>query len=108
MINLHISCEAYPDKEKRHNISYYLYPRSSMGARTPLRLSNSVGIIDAGYRGEIKAIVDNVDMEQDYSIRAGSRLFQLCSPVLGPISFEMTNTLSDTARGEGGFGSTGR
>lgn len=78
-----------------------------MGAKTPLRLSNSVGIIDAGYRGEIKGIVDNLDKEQDYCIRAGTRLFQLCSPVLGPISFEMANTLSETARGEGGFGSTG-
>ena len=107
MVNLSISCEAFPDKDKKHNISYYLYPRSSMGAKTPLRLSNSVGIIDAGYRGEIKGIVDNLDKEQDYCIRAGTRLFQLCSPVLGPISFEMANTLSETARGEGGFGSTG-
>ena len=107
MVNLSISCEAFPDKDKKHNISYYLYPRSSMGAKTPLRLSNSVGIIDAGYRGEIKGIVDNLDKGQDYCIRAGTRLFQLCSPVLGPISFEMANTLSETARGEGGFGSTG-
>ena len=86
---------------------YYLYPRSSTGTKTPLRLANSVGIIDAGYRGEIKGIVDNLDKGQDYCIRAGTRLFQLCSPVLGPISFEMANTLSETARGEGGFGSTG-
>ena len=106
-IDLKISCEAFVDKGKQVNISYYLYPRSSMGAKTPLRLSNSVGIIDAGYRGEIKGIVDNLDKEQDYCIRAGTRLFQLCSPVLGPISFEMANTLSETARGEGGFGSTG-
>ena len=77
-----------------------------MGAKTPLRLANSVGIIDAGYRGNIMGIVDNISQE-DFRIEAGSRMFQLCSPVLGPISFQMSQDLSDTSRGEGGFGSTG-
>tara|TARA_B100002051_G_scaffold184924_1_gene175049 strand:- start:345 stop:800 length:456 start_codon:yes stop_codon:yes gene_type:complete len=107
-VDLQICCEAFPDKEKEYNVSYYLYPRSSMGARTPLRLSNSVGIIDSGYRGNIMGIVDNLDNEHEFVIQAGSRLFQLCSPDLSPITFEMSNVLSETRRGRGGFGSTGR
>jgi len=106
-VDLRIMCEAFPSKEKEHNISYYLYPRSSMGAKTPLRLSNSVGIIDAGYRGNIIGIVDNIDQKNDFRIEAGSRLFQICSPTLDPLTFELVNELSETSRGEGGFGSTG-
>ena len=79
-----------------------------MGSKTPLRLSNSVGIIDAGYRGEIKAVVDNIDRERDFVIRTGTRLLQLCSPNLSPITYEMANSLSDTNRGNDGFGSTGQ
>ena len=108
MINLQITCEAFSTKEKMNNVSYYLYPRSSMGSKTPLRLSNSVGIIDAGYRGEIKAIVDNLDRDNDFIVRAGTRLLQLCSPIVSPITYEMANSLTDTSRGGGGFGSTGQ
>ena len=46
---------------------YYLYPRSSMGSKTPLRLSNSIGLIDSGYRGNITAVVDNMNFGgEDY------------------------------------------
>ena len=85
-------------------VSYYLYPRSSI-TKTPLRLANSVGIIDAGYRGNIIACVDNIKNEE-YIIEAGSRLFQICSTNLSPISIEIVNSLPETSRGEGGFGST--
>jgi dUTP pyrophosphatase len=105
LISLNIKCEAYPTKDKEQSISYYLYPRSSI-SKTPLRMSNSVGIIDAGYRGSIKVSVDNRSNEP-YIIEKGTRLFQLCSPTLSPISFELTDQLSETSRGEGGFGSTG-
>ena len=104
IISLGMRCEAFPTKEKEHNISYYLYPRSSI-SKTPLRMANSVGIIDAGYRGLICAAVDNIS-DEPYTIRGGQRLFQLCSPTLSPVSFELINTLSDSTRGEGGFGST--
>lgn len=104
LISLSLKCEAYPTKEKEHNISYYLYPRSSI-YKTPLRMANSVGIIDAGYRGTIMAPVDNIS-EEEYTVRAGQRLFQLCSPTLEPITFELCNRLSESTRGEGGFGST--
>ena len=78
-----------------------------MGAKTPLRLSNSVGIIDSGYRGNIMGIVDNLD-NKEYVIQENTRLFQLCSPNLSPITFELSDTLSETRRGQGGFGSTGQ
>ena len=106
-INLGISCEAHISSHNNENISYYLYPRSSTGSKTPLRLSNSVGIIDSGYRGNIIAVVDNVDLKNDYIIQKGSRLFQLCSSTLSPIQMKLVNELSETSRGNDGFGSTG-
>ena len=105
-INLGISCEAFPDKSKQQNVWYYLYPRSSMGSKTPLRLANSVGIIDSGYRGDLIAIVDNIS-DQEYRITASSRLFQICSADGSPLTFQVVNTLSETSRGSGGLGSTG-
>ena len=104
LISLGIKCEAWPSKNKEHNISYYLYPRSSI-SRTPLRMSNSVGIIDAGYRGSLMVSVDNIS-DKGYTIKSGDRLFQVCASTLPPISFELSTTLSETTRGEGGFGST--
>ena len=106
-INLQIQCEAFKEEINQENISYYMYPRSSMGSRTPLRLSNSVGIIDAGYRGNICAYVDNIK-ELPYTINRGDRLVQICSPTLDPINFEIVNQLSDSQRGVNGFGSSGR
>ena len=104
-IDLGISCEAFYSSNNNENISYYLYPRSSI-IKTSLRLSNSVGIIDAGYRGNIIAIVDNLDKKNDVKIESGSRLFQLCSPQLLTIEFKLVNELSETSRGNDGFGST--
>ena len=109
-INLQIQCEAFSgyggQAPSDRNISYYLYPRSSL-AKTPLRLANSVGIIDAGYRGNICAFVDNIK-DEPYRIDQGTRLFQICSPTLEPIEYTIVNALSETTRGSGGFGSTGR
>ena len=90
------------------NVSYYLYPRSSI-SKTPLRMANSVGIIDAGYRGELIAAVDHIKYaDNPYVVKAGTRLFQLCLPALEPqtIPFKLVETLSQSSRGEGGFGST--
>jgi len=108
-INLQIQCEAFSgnrEQPSEGNISYYLYPRSSL-SKTPLRLANSVGIIDAGYRGNICAFVDNIK-DEPYRIDSATRLFQICSPTLEPIEYSIVNSLSETSRGSGGFGSTGR
>ena len=104
-INLQINCEAF-NNDNTNNVSYYLYPRSSI-IKTPLRLANSVGIIDAGYRGDIIACVDNIK-RYPYEIKQGDRLFQICAGNLEPIQFQLVNELSDTQRGSGGFGSTGQ
>ena len=106
-IDMMISCEAFTDITKQGgNVAYYLWPRSSMGAKTPLRLSNSMGLIDAGYRGNIIALVDNLS-ESDYKVMPGSRLVQIVSPHAKSITFELVNSLSETSRGTGGLGSTG-
>jgi dUTP pyrophosphatase len=102
-INLQINCEALSESG---NVSYYLYPRSSI-IKTPLRMSNCVGIIDAGYRGDIIACVDNIK-DYPYEIKQGDRLFQICSGDLSPFTYELVDNLSNTRRGDGGFGSTGR
>lgn len=83
---------------------YYLYPRSSI-SKTPIRLANSVGIIDPTYRGEIIAKVDNLS-DEDYTLFSTTSLFQLCNPDLSPMDLEFVNELSVTCRGSGGFGST--
>ncbi|NQV30655.1 MAG: dUTP diphosphatase [Candidatus Marinimicrobia bacterium] len=98
-LKLQISCETASGQP------YYLMPRSSI-SKTPLRMSNSIGLIDGGYRGEIIAMVDNIK-SSDYHVSAGDRLFQLVAMDGSPITFELVKALSDTSRGSGGFGSTG-
>ncbi len=92
------------------NIAYWLLPRSSI-CKTPLRMSNSMGLIDSEYRGPICAFVDNLS-DQAYVIEKGVRLFQIAAPSLKPFTVKIgspndTTFLSSTERGEGGFGSTG-
>jgi dUTP pyrophosphatase len=115
-IPLGISCEVV-DAERPHG--YYLYPRSSI-YKTPMRLANSVGIIDYGYRGEITAVVDYYKNQYEqwnreerqgeqpyFMVLPGSRFFQICSPDLSPVEIELVeDELSETTRGNGGFGST--
>eukprot|EP00451_Oxyrrhis_marina_P000294 CAMPEP_0204265850 /NCGR_PEP_ID=MMETSP0468-20130131/9941_1 /ASSEMBLY_ACC=CAM_ASM_000383 /TAXON_ID=2969 /ORGANISM="Oxyrrhis marina" /LENGTH=165 /DNA_ID=CAMNT_0051240845 /DNA_START=68 /DNA_END=565 /DNA_ORIENTATION=+ len=86
------------------NVSWLLYPRSSI-SKTPLRLANSIGLIDAGYRGEVMAVVDNIK-GVDFTVKRGDKLVQAVAADLGPITFEVVSELDETARGEGGFGST--
>ena len=100
LIKLGISCEPVD------GTAYFLFPRSSI-SKTPLRLANSIGLIDGGYRGEIMAVCDNIK-DYDFSISKGDRLFQLVSADLSTIEFEIVGELSDSTRGSGGFGSTGK
>ena len=88
-----------------------LLPRSSI-YKTPFRLCNSIGLIDAGYRGEVKAMVDNMDPQDETVIRydSGTRLFQICQHNFLPWKkIVLTDELpaAPDSRGEGGFGSTG-
>ena len=95
-----------------YNVGYYLYPRSSTGTKTPLRLSNSVGIIDSGYRGNITAVFDNL-RSTPFIIEKYQRLVQICPPNLSfPFCVTLVATIGElsgeTIRGSGGFGSTGK
>ena len=104
-VNLGIQCEARSNDNR--SISYYLYSRSSI-SKTPIRMANSVGIIDAGYRGPIIVALDHIgSSDEDFVIQRGTRLFQICSPILEPIHLEVVDSLSETDRGNNGFGSTG-
>ncbi|CDU18005.1 hypothetical protein YYC_04527 [Plasmodium yoelii 17X] len=86
------------------NTSFLLFPRSSI-SKTPLRLANSIGLIDAGYRGEIILALDNTS-DQEYTIKKNDKLAQIVSFTGEPLSFELVTELDETSRGEGGFGST--
>tara|TARA_Y100000758_G_scaffold300230_1_gene264004 strand:- start:1082 stop:1519 length:438 start_codon:yes stop_codon:yes gene_type:complete len=99
VIKLGISCE--PEDGK----AYYLFPRSSI-SKTPLRMANSIGLIDGGYRGEIMAVCDNIK-DTDYTVEKGQRLFQLVATDSSSIEYELVEDLEMTTRGVGGFGSTG-
>lgn len=83
-----------------------ILPRSSIGAKTPFRLSNSVGLIDSGYRGELGVLYDNTS-DQDAYIKAGDRIAQLLVMPSYRFMPHVVESLEDSDRGEGGFGSTG-
>jgi len=112
-IDFHIQCASYMVNAetsigKEHPTGYFLFPRSSL-SKTSLRLANSVGIIDAGYRGNIIGMFDCIN--SDYTVKQFDRLAQICSPGLAPIFVEMVSSdaeLGATLRGSGGFGSSGR
>lgn len=93
---------------KGQPVGYFMYPRSSTGTKTPLRLANSVGVIDAGYRGNYIAVFDNWQ-EPSFKVESGQRLVQICPPNLTyPLYVELVDDLGETTeRGTGGFGSTG-
>jgi len=120
-LNLRVSCSAriFTDTGKNFDTGYYMHPRSSL-SRTPLRLANSTGIIDAGYRGHLMGMFDVVNLpdnlsdsrEADYFGRKFDRYLQICAPGMIPIVVEIVDFREElgheTARGGGGFGSTGR
>jgi dUTP pyrophosphatase len=104
-----IKCSAFfKTNNYEYFTGYYLYPRSSI-SKTKLRLANSVGIIDAGYRGNLIAAFDSLGGE---SVNKFDRLVQICGPNLCPIVVKIVEDIKDlsqiTERGEGGFGSTGK
>jgi dUTP pyrophosphatase len=90
-------------------VGYFLYPRSSTGTKTPLRLANSVGVSDAGYRGNYIAAFDNI-RPTPFKVEKGQKLVQICAPnITYPLRVEIVSELGEsTVRGSGGFGSTGK
>ena len=110
-INMEVRCGLFRTNslEVDEPCGFYLYPRSSL-YKFNLRLTNSVGIIDSGYRGPLAGVFDVVNNLTPIS--KYSRLVQICSPDLRPIvDIHLVDTLDEleqTTRGEGGFGSTGK
>jgi dUTP pyrophosphatase len=87
-----------------------VFPRSSI-RKTHLHLSNSVGVIDSGYRGELQATFKKIQGISNNALdnyKVGDRIFQLMVIPHPTIQFIEVNELSNTERGEGGFGSTGK
>jgi dUTPase len=112
------SAKIYSDTGKSYNTGYYMYPRSSI-SKTPLRLANSTGIIDSGYRGHLIGMFDLVNTPSMVEPSTPSfygakyeRYLQICAPCLVPIVVEVVSSIGElgekTERGDGGFGSTGR
>ena len=87
--------------------AFYVFPRSSI-SKTPLMLANHTGIIDSGYRGNIKGAFRNLDPNSEYVMEEYSRVLQICHPSLCPVRVFLQDFVSETSRGEGGFGSTGK
>lgn len=84
-----------------------VFARSSLGTKHGIALSNGVGVIDEDYRGELHVGIFN-SSAQDYTVQPFERIAQLVvMPIRYPV-VEVADTLDDTARGTGGFGSTGR
>jgi dUTP pyrophosphatase len=111
MLDHNIKCAM---KYKNKFVGYYLYSRSSTPIKTPLRLANNVGIIDSGYRGNIKACFDlnnNHEFYNDFKIEIGNRYVQITPPNIGkPMKIVIVDSVDDlgnsTNRGTRGFGST--
>ena len=83
-----------------------VHPRSGLALRHGLTVANAPGTIDAGYRGEVKVILVNLGAEP-VTISVGERIAQLVLQEVGRAVVEEVDALGDTARGAGGFGSTG-
>lgn len=84
-----------------------IYARSSLGTKHGIALSNGVGVVDSDYRGEICVGLCNFSTEP-YTIQPGERVAQLVLQPILSLPVQEVETLDETSRGEGGFGSTGR
>ena len=82
-------------------------PRSGLAARYGISVVNAPGLIDAGYRGELRVLLLNTDREQAFEVAPGDRIAQLVLVRVEDPRLEETRELDDTRRGLGGFGSTG-
>ncbi len=95
------------ENETKQPVHYWLLPRSSI-YKTGYMMANSAGVIDASYRGVLKAPVVRVGGDAAAGFKRGDRHFQIVAPDMGWISdIERVRALPETVRGAGGFGSTG-
>jgi dUTP pyrophosphatase len=83
-------------------------PRSGLAARQGISLVNAPGLIDAGYRGELRVLLLNTDRSEGFAVEPGDRIAQLMLVRHEAPELEEVESLEDSTRGGGGFGSTGR
>jgi dUTP diphosphatase len=83
-------------------------PRSGLAARHGISVVNAPGLIDSGYRGELRVLLLNTDRTEPFSVDPGDRIAQLVLVDVGTPDLEEVTELDETTRGVGGFGSTGR
>jgi len=86
----------------------FVQPRSGLAARHGITCLNSPGLIDAGYRGELKVILVNTDPSVSFVVERGDRIAQLVVQKVETVVWEPEEALPDSDRGDGGFGHSGR
>jgi dUTP pyrophosphatase len=89
------------------DIAAFTLPRSGLAARHGITIVNAPGLIDPGYRGEIKVILLNTDLERPFEVEIGDRIAQLLFVSLFPVDLVLSAGLDETSRGQRGFGSSG-
>ena len=85
----------------------FVLPRSGLAAKHGISIVNAPGLIDSGYRGEIKVILVNLDAEESFEIKRGDRIAQLVILATPEVDYQPADELPESERGEGGFGSSG-
>lgn len=85
----------------------FVLPRSGLASRHGIALVNSPGLVDSGYRGEMSIIMINTDKREAFHIKRGDRIAQLVIQRVEEVAVVKVDSLEDTSRGSGGFGSTG-
>ena len=90
-----------------HGYVALVHPRSGLAARHGLSIVNTPGTVDAGYRGEIKVLLINLDPQEPIVLRRGDRVAQLVIQRVETARFVEVDVLPDSVRGAGGYGSTG-
>lgn len=85
----------------------YVVPRSGLALKHGISLLNSPGVIDSGYRGEIRVVMINHDLTQEFAVNPGDRIAQLVVHTVAHAIFHPVTQLPGSERSEGGFGSTG-
>ncbi len=86
----------------------FVQPRSGLSAKFGVTVSNSPGLVDAGYRDELKVILVNTDPSEPYEVQRGDRIAQLVIQKVESVDWVEVEELSESRRGKGGFGSTGQ
>ncbi len=90
-----------------HGFAAFVHPRSGLAARCGLSIVNAPGTVDAGYRGEIKVALVNLDPAEPVSLHRGDRIAQLVVQRVETANFVEVDGLPESGRGAGGYGSTG-